>query len=95
MVFQPIRCTAPCVAIGTGELLPHLFTLATSFAFAQEGRTFSVTLLYPRGYLPVRKYGALCCPDFPTPLTKANVVDGSACCDAKVGKCGQIFIQTL
>jgi len=28
-------------------------------------RLFSVTLLYPRGYLPVRKHGALCCPDFP------------------------------
>jgi hypothetical protein len=29
-------------------------------------RLFSVTLLYPRGYLPVRKNGALCCPDFPS-----------------------------
>lgn len=27
MVFQPMMCTAPCVAAGTGELLPHLFTL--------------------------------------------------------------------
>lgn len=27
MVFQPIRCTASCVATGTGELLPPLFTL--------------------------------------------------------------------
>ena len=26
MVFQPIRCTAPGVATGTGEPLPHLFT---------------------------------------------------------------------
>jgi hypothetical protein len=32
---------------------------------ARSGRLFSVTLLYPRGYLPVRKHGALCCPDFP------------------------------
>ena len=30
-----------------------------------DRRLFSVTLLYPRGYLPVRKHGALCCPDFP------------------------------
>jgi hypothetical protein len=30
-----------------------------------SGRLFSVTLLYPHGYLPVRKDGALCCPDFP------------------------------
>ena len=28
-------------------------------------RLFSVPLLYPCGYLPVRKDGALCCPDFP------------------------------
>ena len=31
----------------------------------ESERSFSVTLLYPHGYLPVRKYGALCCPDFP------------------------------
>ena len=61
MVFQPIRCTASCVATGTGELLPHLFTLAPK----ESGRSFSVALLYPHGYLPVRKYGALRCPDFP------------------------------
>jgi len=28
-------------------------------------RSFSVTLIYPHGYLPVKKHGALCCPDFP------------------------------
>ena len=28
-------------------------------------RLFSVTLLCPHEQLPVRKYGALCCPDFP------------------------------
>ena len=27
MVFQPIRCTAPDVTTGTGELLPRLFTI--------------------------------------------------------------------
>ena len=62
MVFQPIRCTAPAVASKTGELLPHLFTLSLRLL---SGRLFSVTLLYPHGYLPVRKHGALCCPDFP------------------------------
>ncbi len=45
----------------TGELLPHLFTLTPPLA----GRLFSVANLYPRGYLPFREYGALCCPDFP------------------------------
>jgi len=62
--LSPIRCTAPGVTIRTGELLPRLFTL-TPFDYAQ-GRLFSVTLLYPHGYLPVRKHGALCCPDFPS-----------------------------
>ena len=63
MVFQPIRRTAPAVTNRTGELLPHLFTLIPT---KMSGRLFSVTLLYPRGYLSVRKYGALCCPDFPS-----------------------------
>jgi len=49
MVFQPIRCTASCVTTGTGELLPHLFTLIPT----GSGRLFSVALLYPHGYLPV------------------------------------------
>ena len=34
MVFQPIRCTAHNVAIATGKLLPHLFTLAFDYAQA-------------------------------------------------------------
>ncbi len=66
MVFQPIRCTASGVAIGTGELLPRLFTLTPLLQNVKPGRLFSVTLLYPHGYLPVRKHGALCCPDFPS-----------------------------
>lgn len=32
MVFQPIRCTATHVTTGTGELLPHLFTLVSHMA---------------------------------------------------------------
>ena len=28
-------------------------------------RLFSVTLLHPREWLPVKKYDTLCCPDFP------------------------------
>ena len=31
-VFQPIRCTAPGVTVGTGELLPHLFTIVRQLA---------------------------------------------------------------
>ena len=60
MTLQPIRRTASRIATGPGELLPHLFTLT-----GRVRRLFSVTLLYPHGQLPVKKYGALCCPDFP------------------------------
>ena len=62
LILQPIRRTARNVATTTGKLLPHLFTL-----IPQAERLFSVTLLCPREQLPVRKHGALCCPDFPPP----------------------------
>ena len=32
MIFQPMRRTASCVTTGTGELLPHLFTLVRQLA---------------------------------------------------------------
>lgn len=35
-------------------------------------RLFSVTLPWPRGQLPVRKYGALRCPDFPLAVTASD-----------------------
>jgi hypothetical protein len=79
MVLQPIRCTARNVATTTGGLLPHLFTLT----LPKAGRLFSVPLLYPHGYLPVRKYGALRCPDFPPPAKAGS--DRTACCFAKLG----------
>ena len=60
MTLQPIRRTASRIATKPGELLPRLFTLTK-----QVWRFFSVTLLCPCGQLPVRKYGALCCPDVP------------------------------
>lgn len=67
MTLQPIRRTAYYITIVPGELLPHLFTLT----FLKR-RLFSVTLLYPHGQLPVKKYGALCCPDFPPALQRAT-----------------------
>jgi hypothetical protein len=52
MVFQPIRRTAPGVATGTGELLPHLFTLVRrSFS---EGEP--CIILQPDGYFLLRYY---------------------------------------
>ena len=69
MILQPIRCTATIVANSTGELLPRLFTLTPKNISPKRKkmskRLFSVTLLCPHEQLPVRKYGALRCPDFP------------------------------
>jgi hypothetical protein len=61
VILQPIRRTALNVATQTGELLPHLFTLTPK----KSKRLFSVTLLCSHKQFPVRKYGALRCPDFP------------------------------
>lgn len=65
----PCGCGCP----QPGGLLPHLFTLTLPL---KVWRLFSVTLQYPCGYLPVRKYGALWCPDFPHCLS--NAVERSA-----------------
>ncbi len=54
-------CAASLVAKGAGGLLPRLFTLTSPGG----RRLFSVTYPRRRRRLPVRKHGALCCPDFP------------------------------
>ena len=60
MVFQPIRRTAPTVTGLTGGLLPHLFTLIPT----NRDGYFLLRYCASR-HLPVRKDGALRCPDFP------------------------------
>ena len=62
LALQPIRRTARDIAVASGGLLPRLFTLTVS---RKRRRLFSVTLLCPFRQLSVKKYGALCCPDFP------------------------------
>ena len=54
---------APVRRRQAGELLPHLFTLS----LVNQGGLFSAALSVSRlsVTLPVRKYGTLCCPDFP------------------------------
>ena len=61
LALQLIRCAARNVAIAPGGLLPRLFTLA----LPKQGGCFLSHCLCPRKQLPVRKYDALCCPDFP------------------------------
>lgn len=69
LALQPMRCAAPYVTIRSGELLPRLFTL-TGLA----GGYFLSHLLCRYRQLPVRKHGALRCPDFP-PAAHASVGD--------------------
>ncbi len=60
LVLQPIRFTPPKCHHPMRELLPRVFTLTSV-----EAVIFCGTCCYPKGHLPVRKYGALRCPDFP------------------------------
>ena len=84
MVLQPASRTAARVTPGTGELLPHLFTLAPAADGTPE-RLFSVPVLCPHGHLPVRKCGALCCPDFPLPAMTTDS-DRTVCSAGKITK---------
>jgi hypothetical protein len=66
-------CHAPEITFAAGGLLPHLFTL-TPLAVTSGGGIFSVALSVSRlrEILPVRKHGALCCPDFPPSFSEAR-----------------------
>jgi len=64
LALQPVRRTAGCVTIAAGALLPHLFTRSPNRHVGSRW-LFSVTLLSPFKDLPVKKHGALRCPDFP------------------------------
>lgn len=82
-----MRCAAPNVAMRPGELLPRLFTL-TGLA----GGYFLSHLLCRYRQLPVRKHGALCCPDFP-PAAHMSVGDtiGRAPCSPALSAKVAIF----
>ena len=55
-----------------GGLLPRLFTLTV----LADGGRFLLRLPFPRENLPVRKRGALRCPDFPPlPYANQNIVE--------------------
>ena len=73
LVFQPVGFTK----------LPHSHEALVSFylTFSPVPRlsgvvslsaALSITPLFPMMPLPVRKHGALCCPDFPLPLCSDN-----------------------
>ena len=79
MVFQPIRCTAPDVAIRTGKLLPHLFTLTPSTTLRSGYfllHYYTLTDIFPLGSM------VLCVAR--TFLSAMWRNDGTACCMAKI-----------
>ena len=68
LVLQPIRFTPSECRHPTRELLPHVFTPTSrrrSTLRLYKAVVFCGTCCCPCGHLPVRKYGALRCPDFP------------------------------
>ena len=77
MALQPKKSTADCVATTTGELLPRLFTRSRS-RHVETRWSFSVTLLQAFARLPVKKHGALCCPDFPLSRLLGTAIERSA-----------------
>jgi hypothetical protein len=77
LALQPIRGTAGDVATTTGELLPHLFT-RSQLRRIKTRWSFSVTLLQAFTRLPVKKHGALCCPDFPPSRILRRAIERSA-----------------
>jgi hypothetical protein len=66
----------------------HLFTFSTQHVL--RGSLFSVALSVPRNLcyrvLPVRKYDALCCPDFPPRFTCAGGAIRWLALGVKLGK---------
>jgi|GEM_PF-846451 len=86
LVFQPIRCTASCVTTGTGELLPHLFTLIPGirdgyfllhfYTLADIFLLGSMVLCVARTFLPPLGFA------HQPAVFKGD--DGTACCIAKI-----------
>ena len=74
LIFQPIRFALPSASLRrrwalTPPFHPFLCWGTRQVLAISKGGLFSVALAVPRPSpvkaLPVRKYGALCCPDFP------------------------------
>ena len=68
MVFQPKRRAAPGVTTGSGELLPHLLTLTPV-----PGAVIFFPAAMPSRTSSSQKFGALCCPDFPSPVIRGTI----------------------
>ena len=67
-VYMTLQLPRRTALVSRG-LLPRLLTLTAGLL---RRRFFSSALLHPRGQLSVRKWDALCCPDFPPVPRKAQ-----------------------
>lgn len=96
VIFQPARRTAGNVTIAAGGLLLHLLTF-TRRSFSEGGpslfsgrKSFSSSLLCPREHLLFQKCVALCCPDFPPPLSMLNGGDRTVYCFVSYVRCTRV-----
>ena len=101
MTLQPIRRAARHLTVAPGGLLPRLFTRGVVAPFLERygspvrkwGGCFLSRCLCGCPRLPVRKYGALCCPDFPHACIPwwNHARDGlSGCCFV-----AQIYVKSI
>ena len=74
LTLQRIGCTPRNVSKPRGGLLPRLFTLTHCLTGLLGGR-FLLHCPCRRRQLSVRKYAALCCPDFPLAATWRQATD--------------------
>jgi hypothetical protein len=94
MVFQLIMCTAPDVTTRTGELLPHLFTLARrsfSEGWASLSSADGSFLLHFNTLADIFPLGSMMLCADRTFLPFKRKGDGTTCCPAKVVKPGQMI----
>src|SRR5690606_33498149 len=79
LVFQPVGFAVPPPSLGARWALAPPFH--PCLCLAAIGGLLSVALSvappFPAALLPVRKYGALCCPDFP-PSAPEGAKNGGA-----------------
>ena len=88
------RCTWSCNPSGVRQRVSPHAPVGSYPAFSplpwesarDPGRSFSVTRLSPREDLPVKKDGALCCPDFPPPAEAGSGRTSLLCLAAKIRK---------
>ena len=84
MAFQPARFTKQRTLLpALVGSYPTFSPLPTRTPAVSLSAALAVNFSFRKSPLPVRKSGALCCPDFPLPI--AGQRQGGVCAGAKVG----------